>query len=238
MRGMDLFNAAGERLDHTFTAGDAGRRALVIIAHGVTSHHDRDYLNALAAGLALRGVAALQLTYAGNGRSEGSFEECTISKEVADLGSVLDSFGGWTVGYAGHSMGGAVGVLRAVQDPRIRALCSLAGMVQVQSFMERTFGHLSPGDAMLDKAECPLSQLFLDDALAIGDTLGAAREVAVPWLLVHGTADELVPYSDSEEVCAANPNARLEPLPGADHRFAGHVPRLVELVSSFFDRAL
>ncbi len=238
MRGMDLFNAAGERLDHTFTPGDTGRRALVIVAHGVTSHHDRDYLNALAAGLAARGVAALQITYAGNGRSEGSFEACTISKEVADLGSVLDAFDGWTVGYAGHSMGGAVGALRAAQDPRIRALCSLAGMVQVQSFMERTFGHLSPGQAMLDKPECPLSQIFLDDARVIGDTLSAAREVDVPWLLIHGTADDLVPHSDSEEAGAANPNARLELLPGADHRFAGHVPRMVELAGSFFDGAL
>jgi uncharacterized protein len=235
---MDLVNAAGERLDHTFTPGDAGRRALVIIAHGVTSQHDREYLCEMAAGLAARGVAALQVTYAGNGKSEGSFEECTISKEVADLGSVIDALDGWIVGYAGHSMGGAVGVLRAAHDPRIRALCSLAGMVRVQQFMERTFGHLSPGDPMLDKAQCPLSQFLLDDARTIGNTLDAARKVNVPWLLVHGTADELVPHSDSEEVCAANPGARLELLQGADHRFTGHVPRIVELVGSFFDEAL
>jgi pimeloyl-ACP methyl ester carboxylesterase len=235
---LDLVNAAGERLSHTFTPGEAGRRALVIVTHGVTSHHDREYLNELAAGLAARGVAALQVTYAGNGQSEGSFGECTISKEIADLGSVLDALDGWTVGYAGHSMGAAVGVLRAAHDPRIRALCSLAGMVRVQQFMERTFGHLSPGDAMLDKAQCPLSQLFLADARTIGTTLDAARKVHVPWLLVHGTADELVPHSDSEEVCAGNPGARLELLQGADHRFAGHVASMVELVGSFFDAAL
>lgn len=235
---MDLVNAAGERLSHTFTPGDAGRRALVIITHGVTSHHDREYLNDLAAGLAARGVAALQITYTGNGQSEGSFEECTISKEIADLGCVLDALEGFNVGYAGHSMGGAVGVLRAAQDRRIRALCSLAGMVRVQQFMERTFGHLSPGDAMLGKAQCPLSQGFLEDARNIGSTLGAARQVDVPWLLVHGTADELVPHSDSEEARAVNPGARLELLEGADHRFSGQVPKLVELVSSFFDAAL
>jgi hypothetical protein len=39
-------------------------------------------------------------------------------------------------------------------------------------------------------------------------------------------------------VCAANPGARLELLQGADHRFTGHVPRIVELVGSFFDEAL
>jgi alpha-beta hydrolase superfamily lysophospholipase len=91
---------------------------------------------------------------------------------------------------------------------------------------------------MLGKAQCPLSQAFLDDARSIDNTLEAARRVKVPWLLVHGTADELVPHSDSEEVCAVNSRARLELLQGADHRFAGQIPRLVELVSSFFDAAL
>lgn len=235
---MHFVNERGERLSHRFTPGSAERRALVIITHGVTSHHDREYLNELATGFSARGLAALQFTFAGNGESEGAFEECTISKEVADLGSVLDALDGWTVGYAGHSMGGAVGVLRAARDRRLRALCSLAGMVHVQQFMVRTFGQLSPGDPMLGRAQCPLSRQFLDDAREIGDTLKAARQITVPWLLVHGTSDELVPHSDSEDARAVNPSARLELLEGADHRFAGHVPRMVEVVASFFDGAL
>ena len=232
----ELRNAAGERLATTFTPGSDDR--IVVVAHGVTGRHDRPYLDALAAGLAARGIAALQITYAGNGASEGRFEDCTISKEVGDLGSVLDALDGWRVGYAGHSMGGAVGTLRTAQDERVRALCSLAGMVQVQPFMERTFGHLSPGEAMLDKPECPLSQVFLDDARAIGDTLSAAREVTVPWLLVHGTVDELVPLSDSEEVVAVNPGAELVTLPGAEHRVTGCVEAMVEATAAFFERAL
>jgi len=229
-------NASGERLATTFTPGTGDR--LVIVAHGVTGRHDRPYLDALAAGLAARGLAALQVTYAGNGDSEGRFEDCTISKEVADLRSVLDALEGWRVGYAGHSMGGAVGALCAAADERVRALCSLAGMVQVQPFMERTFGHLAPGEAMLDKPECPLSQAFLDDARAVGDTLGAARTVAVPWLLVHGTTDELVPLSDSEEALAVNSRAELVTLPGADHRFTGHEAVMVHATADFFARAL
>jgi alpha-beta hydrolase superfamily lysophospholipase len=233
-----LTNAAGESLDHAFTPGDPGRRSIVVIAHGVTGQHDRPYLNSLAEGLAGRGLAALQITYAGNGRSGGRFEECTISKEVADLGSVLDTLDGWSVGYAGHSMGGAVGVLRTAQDARLRALCSLAGMVQVQAFMERVFGDLAPGDPMLGREQCPLSAAFLADARDIHDTLGAAREIDVPWLLVHGTQDELVPYSDSEEAQAASGGADLVPLPGADHRLTGHVEAMVDSTAAFFDEHL
>ena len=233
-----LTNQAGERLDHHLTPGDPERRALVVIGHGVTGQHDRPYLNSLAEGLAARGVAALQITYAGNGASEGHFHECTISKELGDLGSVLDTLGDWSVGYAGHSMGGAVGVLFAAQDARIRALCSLAGMVRVRTFMERVFGDLAPGDPMLGREECPLSAAFLADAYEIEDTLGAAGKIDVPWLLVHGTEDELVPYSDSEEARAASAEAVLVPLPGADHRFTGHVQAMVDPVAAFFDEHL
>lgn len=238
-RGGDpLVNGAGEQLAHSLTLGDPHRRSIVVIAHGVTGQHDRPYLNDLARGLASRGLTALQLTYSGNGASGGLFEDSTISKEVSDLRSVLDSLSGWTAGYAGHSMGGAVGTLCTAQDERIRALCSLAGMVQVQPFMERVFGDLAPGEPMLGREQCPLSPALLEDARSIQDTLGAARQVRVPWLLVHGTTDELVPFSDSQEAQAASECAELVPLEGADHRFTGHVEAMVEATAEFFDRSL
>ncbi len=87
------------------------------------------------------------MSFAGNGESEGRFEDVTPTKEAADLGSVLDALEAWGVqhvAYVGHSMGGAVGVLRASVDPRIEALVSLAGMFHVHAFMQRTFGHLVP----------------------------------------------------------------------------------------------
>ena len=233
-----LTNELGERLAHTLTLGDTHRRSLVVVAHGVTGQHDRPYLNDLAQGLSLRGLTALQITYSGNGASEGRFEDSTISKEVADLSSVLDTLDGWAVGYAGHSMGGAVGALCASRDKRIQALCSLAGMVQVQAFMERVFGGLAPGEPMLGREQCPLSPALLDDARRIQDTLEPARQIQVPWLLVHGTTDELVPFSDSQEAQAASLGADLVPLEGADHRFSGHVPAMVEATVDFFDRNL
>lgn len=226
-----LVNRHGERLAHSFTPGPEGGREIVVLAHGVTSDHDRPYLNALAAALAGRGVAALQVTFAGNGASEGRFEDCTVSKEVEDLGSVLDALDGWTVGYAGHSMGAAVGVLRAARDARVRALVSLAGMVRVDAFVRRVFGDLRPGEPMLGRERCPLSPALLEDARRIGDTLDAAREVAVPWLLVHGTADELVPHRDAVDARAANPAAELVTLEGADHRFEGQHAELVAAVA-------
>lgn len=233
---LDLRNGQGEALAHRFLPADS--EAVVVIAHGVTGQHDRPYLNDLADALSAAGLATVQFSFAGNGDSEGSFSECTISKEVEDLGSVIDRFEGQRLGYCGHSMGGAVGALRAAKDPRIEALCSLAGMVQVRPFMDTVFGHLTPGEAMLDKSECPLSPKFLEDAHRIGTTLEAAAQITVPWLLPHGTADELVPFSDSEQAAAACPSAQLVPIEAADHRFTGKVDELIDSVVPFFARHL
>lgn len=224
----EIRNRHGERLDYTFTPGDgdsgATRGKIVVVGHGVTSHKERPWLIALCDALARAGLASLRFSFAGNGDSEGRYEDATISKEVDDLGSVIDALDGWTVAYAGHSMGGAVGLLRTADDPRIRAFVSLAGMVHVRKFMQRHFGHLVPGrDVLLDKPHCPLTQEFLDDATRVDTLTGKASGVQVPWLLVHGTADELVPFQDSVDVrAAAGGRPELVALDGVDHRFSNH----------------
>jgi len=46
--------------------------------------------------------------------------------------------------------------------------------------------------------------------------------VSVPWLLVHGTADEIVPLRDSLEArAAAGGRPALVELPGVNHVFEG-----------------
>jgi len=121
-------------------AGRPGRPDVVVIVHGVTSQRDRPWARDLAAALSAREIAVVQFSFSGNGASEGRFEDATPTKEVEDLGSILDAFAGWRVACIGHSMGSAVGLLRAGSDPRIAVLVSLAGMVHVHRFMQRHFG--------------------------------------------------------------------------------------------------
>ncbi|HLU40627.1 MAG TPA: alpha/beta hydrolase [Planctomycetota bacterium] len=228
---MHLVNAHGERLDATLHPGRPDEPRIVVIGHGVTSHKDRPWLIALAEAVADAGIPALRFSFTDNGSSQGSFADATIRKEVDDPGSVLDALAGRAVVYAGHSMGAAVGVLRAARDPRIRGLVSLAGRVHVRRFVDAQFGALRPGDAMFGKARCPLSAEFLRDARALGDVRGAAAEVAVPWLLVHGTADELVPLQDAHAAARACPRrAQVVELAGADHRFTGHEAAMADAV--------
>ena len=237
----ELKNAHGERIDFTHHHGRQGAREIVVIGHGVTGNKDRPFVVALAEGLAQAGIPAIRFSFTGNGGSGGKFTDCAISKEVEDLGSVFDAIKDRTICYIGHSMGGAVGVLRTAKDPRIKALVSLAGMVHTKAFSEREFGMVKPGEGfMWDDTNCPLSQKYMDDMTAIGSVIGEAPKIHVPWLLIHGTEDDVVPIQESREIFAkANQPKELIELKGANHVFAGdHTAPMVSNVVNWLKRTL
>jgi uncharacterized protein len=230
----EIRNAQGERIDYTYHHGRPDGRDIVLIGHGVTGNKDRPFVVALSEGLAKAGITALRFSFSGNGASAGKFTQSTITKEVEDLGAVIDTVQDKNICYIGHSMGGAVGVLRAAKDARIKALVSLAGMVHTKAFAEREFGMVKPGEGfMWDDPNCPLSQEYMDDMARIGSVLNEAPKVNVPWLLIHGSEDDVVPIQESRDIFArANEPKQLIELKGANHVFAGEhtAPMVAEVV--------
>lgn len=216
-------NEAGERLDYSFTDGRERGRELVVIGHGVTANKDREWAVTLANALSIAGFASLRFSFSGNGDSEGDFRDSCPTKEAEDLGAVLDAVEDREIIYVGHSMGAAVGVLRACEDDRIRVLISLAGMVDTADFARRKFGEVEPGvGCMWDKPDCPLSQAFLDDMARVGSVEPLAEAIRVPWLLVHGTEDTVVPFDESLTIAnRAAGEVEVIELEGADHVFSG-----------------
>lgn len=233
-------NPSGELLDTSWHPGSTDSTDLVVLGHGVTANKDRPFLVAVARALEARSIPCLRFSFSGNGDSEGRFEDSNITKEVEDLGAVLDAAGDRRVVYVGHSMGGAVGLLRASTDPRIRVLVSLAGMVATARFAERKFGDQTPGaSTMWDKPECPLTQAFMDDLRGLDTLVDRAADIEVPWLLVHGTEDTVVPLQDSidAKARAAGPVELVE-LAGADHVFSDHAEAMAEQVATWIEARL
>jgi alpha/beta superfamily hydrolase len=232
----EITNQQGERIDYSFHPGKADSKDLVVIGHGVTGNKDRPFVVALAEGLANAGIPALRISFSGNGASGGKFTDSTVSKEVSDLGSVLEVLSDRRICYAGHSMGGAVGVLRASQDGRIRLLVSLAGMVHTKAFADREFGSVKPGEGcMWDEPACPLSQAYMDDMAKIDSVADRAPQIKVPWLLVHGIEDDVVPIQDSYDIFRqANDPVELIEIKGSNHVFAGEFAAImVEKVTAW-----
>lgn len=220
---MDRFieNAWGERLACTWTAGPHDASPVVVIGHGLTSDRERPWSQALSSALALRGMASLRPAFSGNGDSAGRFEDSTITKEVSELGSLIDALGAPRVAYVGHSMGAAVGLLRAVEDERIAALVSLAGMVHTREFGERMLGGLADGALILDKPGKPMGPALREDLRRHESLAWLAPRVRVPWLFVHGDADDVVPIANARDAHVGAGRADLVELEGVDHSFTG-----------------
>ena len=237
----EIKNGHGERLDYAFHEGERGAKNIVVLGHGVTGNKDRPFIVALAEGLAAAGIPALRFSFSGNGASEGRFTDSTISKEVDDLDAVLDALKGYTICYVGHSMGGAVGVLRASEDSRIELLVSLAGMVHTKAFAQREFGDVTPDEGfMWDEPDCPLSQAYMDDLTQINTVVDRAPQISVPWLLVHGDEDDVVPIEDSHDILdRVDGRAQLITLKGANHVFSdADTPVMVEKVVAWIKTQL
>ena len=235
----EIRNAHNEKLDYTYHEGKDNR--IVVIGHGVTGNKDRPALVALAEGLADAGISALRFSFSGNGDSDGKFTDSTIIKEVADLGSVFDALNDRNICYVGHSMGGAVGVLRAATDDRIEVLVSLAGMVHTKAFADREFGDVTPDEGfMWDDPECPLSKTYTDDMATIDSVAKQASKYGGPWLLVHGSEDDIVPIQDSIDVLQfANEPTELLELEGVDHVFSDDgTAVMVEKVVAWINKKL
>ena len=222
-----ILNPSGETLDFRFTpaTGDTPKPGwIVILAHGVTGNLERPVVADTAAALNAAGFDTLRFSFAGNGDSEGDFRDATISKEIGDLATVIDAVAHHYphIAIVGHSMGAAVAVVTAAGNRRVSALVSLAGMVDTKKFAETEFGEETPDQGVMwEEPDCPLSSAFMTDLCeTIGNITPQTEKIDVPWLLVHGTADDVVLPADTETIAALRGgDVTVHFIDGADHSF-------------------
>jgi 3-oxoadipate enol-lactonase len=62
-------------------------------------------------------------------------------------------------------------------------------------------------------------------AIAAHDTSARLSQLAPPTMIVHGTADQLIPVENAHVIAGHLPHARLELLDGVGHRFYWEEPR-------------
>nr|WP_285561284.1 alpha/beta fold hydrolase [Streptomyces hygroscopicus] len=210
----------GVRLDTSyFTAGPAGRRPAVLLAHGFGG--SKDDLRRQAEDLARHGYAVLTWSARGFGRSTGRIGLNDPKTEVADVSRLvdwlaeqpqvrLDRPGDPRVGIAGGSYGGAVSLLAAGYDHRVDAIApaltywNLADALFPNGVFKKLWAGVFFGEgggcARFEPALCRM----YDRVAASGTPDAAARallqerspsavgsRIEVPTLLVQGQTDSL-----------------------------------------------
>ncbi|HPZ12337.1 MAG TPA: alpha/beta fold hydrolase [Bacillota bacterium] len=208
---------------------------LVIVCHGFTgSKEGGGGALDMADQLAGRGFATLLFDFTGCGESEGAWEEITLSRQVEDLGAVVDW--AYAKGYRriilnGRSFGGATVLAYAAADRQIDAVCTWAAVARPLPLFSGFAGKeirlsgppgeriaLNDGTGLIYVQKCLFQDLQHYDLPAC-----AARIVPRPLLLIHGAADELVPVSDAQLLYeAAGEPKELALVENADHRFTCH----------------
>lgn len=215
---------------------DRAPGAGVVICHGMLSHKGSDKHVAIADGLCARGLAALRFDFQGRGESPGDMLGLTISRQMeearAAMACLRERTGVVRLGLVGSSLGGAVAILIAASEPaQVAGLVTLAAVGRTDIIGQRLAGPKGmaawgrKGRLRLDPAEGPVGYGFIEDGRR-HDLPGAGARVGCPWLIVHGDKDELLDPDDARGLQAASGGrARLELLPGADHRFSDPVDR-------------
>ncbi len=176
---------------------ESGKR-LIVFFHG--NGGNRYTAARYAAPLAEQGDGLLIADYRGYGGNPGTPSETGLRADAAAFiayGRTLQP--GAPVYLFGHSLGGGVALDAATRE-------EIAGVVTLGTFTSLTA--MAPTYA----------RAVMPDRF---DNLKAVTQIKVPLLLIHGTADDIIPFSEGEALntaaIAAKVRVRFITLTGSDH---------------------
>jgi uncharacterized protein len=243
-----IAGALGPILIDVRSAAPRQARPAVVILHGFKGFKDWGMFPPLSERLARAGFTAVSFNFSGSGVDDAGdftlperFGHNTFSAELSDTRLVLDALyrgelgalSPGKTGLIGHSRGGGIAVLHAAQDDRVQALVTWAAISDVHRWGAeeraawRKTGHTSVLNARTGQ-KLPLYADVLDDIdrnTSALDIQSAAPEIRVPWLAVHGRADESVRWAEAQALVAASRGtARLLEVEGGGHTFGAAHP--------------
>ncbi len=196
-----------------------GPHGLAICIHGGywRSKYDLGYMGHLCAALTAKGIATANLEYrrVGNagGGWPGTFADVRAGYQFLSQNAGKYEFDARRIVVLGHSAGGQLALCLAAHESGVKAVISLAGVVDLQRAYEL---HLS-NDAVVEFLGGTPAQVV--DHYREADPMKLA--IGARQWLVHGAEDEVVPSAFSRDYVSAKlkakEDARLVEIAGAGH---------------------
>lgn len=240
------------RWDNELTQSRENALPVVIVCHGFKAFKDWGPFPAIGRSFAQRGFVSIVINFSHNGIGaepkkfveHEKFANNTVSLEIDDVKTVLreieeNAFGlsfidRSKVALVGHSRGGAVSLIAAKENERVRAVVAWStishfnrytdeqkvrwrekGYVQLHSVSEHRLFRIST--ALLDDIENNAERL---------DLIKTVASLNKPLLIVHGTADIPAKISEAEDLYRASDPRTTEfvRLEGAGHMYGAKHP--------------
>lgn len=203
-----------------------GRGPTIVYLGGYLSEMIGTKAAALDAWAEAEGRAMLRLDYGGYGESEGDFELQGLDDRLNDVLLVLDRVTAGPLVLVGSSMGGWLALLTALARPE--PVLGIVGLAAAPDFTEWGFDAEERArlvrDGRIDHPSdqggtYPTMKVFWDSGQA---NLLLEKGIAFegPVRLIHGDADDTVPWDISVRLMAAlgSDDVKLLLIKGGDHR--------------------
>jgi dipeptidyl aminopeptidase/acylaminoacyl peptidase len=228
------FKSEGKRISGILHLPEKINPSCVIASHGLLSSKDSEKYIALGEQISREGISMLRFDFRGIGESEGSEEDNTVSKKIADLSAAIDfirSYPGLEnrIGLIGSSLGGFLSLIKASEDKEIRTIVIWATPL-----------HLDDLGTKKQEEDYPLPpEAFFED-LPKHRLVPLLHKVS-NCLVIHGEEDELVPLDQALGIFYnLSVPKEIHVIGGADHRLTdpAHRQRAIQLSVDWFKKYL
>lgn len=245
----------------------ADKIPFIIFSHGFKGFKDWGTFNMIADWFAEKGLGFVKFNFSHNGVTPESpldfvdldaFAKNTFSKEMDDLGSVMDfvlsepflkenNFDPDQLYLIGHSRGGGISILKTAEDKRVRKLVTWGAVNDFGKYwtpdVVKKWEKAGQMEVLNSRTglQMPLNYSLYEDYQKHLDRLyiqAAVIKINVPFLIIHGRNDETVGVSAAYEMNDWNKDCtEIYIVEEANHVFgakhpwdSGHLPKLTEEV--------
>jgi len=243
-----IIDGSGNRpilIDTTFNQNKVSEK-IVVFSHGFKGFKDWGPFNKIATEFAKNDFTFIKFNFSHNGTTIedpvnfvdlDAFGKNNFCKELDDLGFVLD----WVeeklrpkeISLFGHSRGGAISMLKTVEDKRINKVISWASPSDLTSrilkekivlWKEKGVAYIYNGRT---KQNMPIYYQFYENCITNRDRISikkAVKSIQIPQLIIHGSDDETVRIEEAKNLNTWNSKSQLYILDGANHVLGGFHP--------------